>query len=999
MQHPLILILIGSVVSSYNMGIVPCLYFVCICQVLTTVLKNFLHTLMSLTALPVLSSHKVLLLWPVTSTLIFLFFCSTPNQQGRELFALVDRNHLYPVSCSNITSGPNYTYFSGSSKSTVDYIFLDAAFSSNVQSCEIRNHHPLNLSDHLPITLTISSEFETKLFPSSPAAVNWSKAILDGSVKFYASRVHSEISPLLDISPISVGDLDREIQSVVSILIGTAQDCLPSIKRSNQKFILDHRLASLCKLSKLTWKRWKNAGRPTHGLLYREKQDASRAVKQHVSACRARRERLDIQKRDLLFKKGHNRRFRVFKPQYVCSKLLDGNQQSVTDPSHILELFRSYFSDLASSNMHTNSAVSSAAKSLSSLEADSFTNDDQILDFEVTDDEVESALSFLKLGRSKGADGLNAEHLLYGGKTVVRWLRKIFNSIISLEEIPHCFKEGIIIPVYKGKGKDPLHPMSYRGITLSSIIAKTFEVVILKRMSPILDERGFPDINQTAFQRGISCNDAIFSTQEVLLNYIRQGENPFLCFYDIEKAFDSVEFPILLTHLFTAGINGKSWRLIKSWYDSPTSRVKHGNKLSSSFLVNRGVKQGSVLSPSLFLIVMNSLLQRMRDLNCGGSIHGTFIGTAVHADDVRSIAPIQSVASQFSEINDFVTSAGLKLNPSKLELIRISQSLKDSVQVFIGDHVCVTKNSARCLGIQWQGNLSASESISTNISKARRAFFGLGSTGVFHGKLNPLSGSSIFETCIIPILLYGSETWLLDSSCIRALEKFQCEIGRRILKLSKFHANDVIRIALHWPSVATRVLLRKLSFLSKLLTNSNDILSSRIFTTLAMDEIYSISVVQQCRMLEAPLSTDIVNQCLTSPNNAVKIVHSNKKFLLKCDYDILISTAMMHPSVEPIAKIASIVSWRKIWDGALDYGVKGTYCGQAILRELGRPVFGDKLCHLCKEPITCFSSHLCNSHPTLVCHESLSSIVNKIAAADISFVVTLGSKLRSSSVK
>ena len=90
--------------------------------------------------------------------------------------------------------------------------------------------------------------------------------------------------------------------------------------------------------------------------------------------------------------------------------------------------------------MHTNSAVSSAAKSLSSLEADSFTFLNQILDFEVTDDEVESALSFLKLGRSKGADGLNAEHLLYGGKTVVLWLRKIFNSIISLEEIPHCFK-------------------------------------------------------------------------------------------------------------------------------------------------------------------------------------------------------------------------------------------------------------------------------------------------------------------------------------------------------------------------------------------------------------------------------------------------------------------------------------------------------------------------------------------------------------------------------
>ena len=115
-------------------------------------------------------------------------------------------------------------------------------------------------------------------------------------------------------------------------------------------------------------------------------------------------------------------------------------------------------------------------------------------------------------------------------------------------------KEGVIVPVYKGKGKDPLMPESYRGITMSSVIAKTFELILLNRMSPILEEMGFPDINQTAFQRGISCSDAVFSTQEVLLNYIRQNNKPFLCLYDIEKAFDSIEFPILLSHLFSLGL-------------------------------------------------------------------------------------------------------------------------------------------------------------------------------------------------------------------------------------------------------------------------------------------------------------------------------------------------------------------------------------------------------------------------------------------------------------
>ena len=62
-----------------------------------------------------------------------------------------------------------------------------------------------------------------------------------------------------------------------------------------------------------------------------------------------------------------------------------------------------------------------------------------------------------------------------------------------------CPKEGIIVPVYKGRGKDPLSSSGYHSITLFSVISKTFEIVLLKRMSPILEETGFPDMNQTGF--------------------------------------------------------------------------------------------------------------------------------------------------------------------------------------------------------------------------------------------------------------------------------------------------------------------------------------------------------------------------------------------------------------------------------------------------------------------------------------------------------------------
>ena len=75
-----------------------------------------------------------------------------------------------------------------------------------------------------------------------------------------------------------------------------------------------------------------------------------------------------------------------------------------------------------------------------------------------------------------------------------------------------------------------------------------------------------------------------------------------MCLYDLQKAFDSVEYPVLLKRLFDAGINGKMWRLLKSWYDGGSCQVKLNSTLSSCYSIKRGVKQGSFLSPSLFLL-------------------------------------------------------------------------------------------------------------------------------------------------------------------------------------------------------------------------------------------------------------------------------------------------------------------------------------------------------------------------------------------------------------
>ena len=126
---------------------------------------------------------------------------------------------------------------------------------------------------------------------------------------------------------------------------------------------------------------------------------------------------------------------------------------------------------------------------------------------------MEHALKCLKLKRSVGPDNILPEHLRYCGPVCMKCLCKVYNSICDLELIPDCFKHGIIVPAFKGKGK--LLVNSYRGITITSVLAKVLENLLFNRMSNILDDSGVPQLTQTAYRKNVGCSDSIFASQEV----------------------------------------------------------------------------------------------------------------------------------------------------------------------------------------------------------------------------------------------------------------------------------------------------------------------------------------------------------------------------------------------------------------------------------------------------------------------------------------------------
>ena len=274
-----------------------------------------------------------------------------------------------------------------------------------------------------------------------------------------------------------------------------------------------------------------------------------------------------------------------------CTRLLSESGNSIiTDTQELLECWADHFHSLGKSQSDSNHQLQNGDKSVNEFLTLSYDKEDNVLDCELTAGEIEYAIRHLKQGRAGGADNVSPEHLKFSGPIFRNCLCQILNHICKLEQIPDCFKHGIIIPAFKGKGRDPLLRKRYRGVALTSVLTKVFEVALIQRINPVLEDAGIPQLTQTAYRKGVSCQDSIFVGTECNSSFVNGGDNVYTCFYDLASAFDTVEFSVLLTELFTAGIQGKCWRLIHHWYRNLISQVKLGKNLSRTFCLERVIR-------------------------------------------------------------------------------------------------------------------------------------------------------------------------------------------------------------------------------------------------------------------------------------------------------------------------------------------------------------------------------------------------------------------------
>ena len=221
-------------------------------------------------------------------------------------------------------------------------------------------------------------------------------------------------------------------------------------------------------------------------------------------------------------------------------------------------------------------------------------------------DEISKAIDQLRRDKAPGVCNITTELLRDTGVSTKVWLHRVISTVWEQESIPQDWKKAIIIPIHK-KG-DRKECGNSRGISLLSVPGKVLTRVILNRIGKIIDER-LRD-NQCGFRPGRGCSDQIFTLRQLIEKNREFGRDIYISFIDFSQAYDSVWREGMWELLGKYGVDHKLIRILKNLYEGIMACVRIEGENTEAFDVKTGLRQGCILSPTLFNITLDYIMRR-----------------------------------------------------------------------------------------------------------------------------------------------------------------------------------------------------------------------------------------------------------------------------------------------------------------------------------------------------------------------------------------------------
>ena len=332
-------------------------------------------------------------------------------------------------------------------------------------------------------------------------------------------------------------------------------------------------------------------------------------------------------------------------------------------------------------------------------------------------------------------------------------LSKLINTSLVTGHFPDFLKVARVIPLYKTG--DVTNVNNYRPISVLPILSKIFEKVAHKQLYNFFESFKLFQSCQFGFRQKLSTSHAVNHNIRKIYDILDRGDTAVSVFLDFCKAFDCVDHTILLSKMHKYGVRGMANNWFKSYLSNRMQYVSVNNVNSETCPIDRGVPQGSILGPLLFLIFINDFP------NCTNFFQFTlFADDSTLTCSFKNKTP-QQISSELSNnliaIRKWTVRNKLKINYEKSKIVVFSFRKNIHIgSVQIGNDLIDQVSSTKFLGLVIDEHLNFRNHVNSLCSRLSR------NVGILF-KLKEYFPSQIlkmlYNSLILPYLTYCIEAW------------------------------------------------------------------------------------------------------------------------------------------------------------------------------------------------------------------------------------------------